>query len=60
MNMGIDYDNKIDRNNTRNRILGVASEDNSEMNTTPKIRSYSKAARTGSGQDNVVSTHPLK
>ena len=60
MNMGIDYDNNIDMNNTRNRILGVASEDNSEMNPTPKRRSYSKAARKGSGQDNVVSTHPLK
>ena len=31
MNMGIDYDNKIDRNNTRNRILGVASEEYKEL-----------------------------
>ena len=49
MNVGIDYDDDIDSENTIDRIEGVAQEEESEISTNPKIIAYSKAVRTGSG-----------
>ena len=52
MNLGINYDINIERENNIDRISGVVSEYESEISTTPDILSCSKAVRTGSGQKN--------
>ena len=55
MNLGIDYENDMERNNTGDSIVGVVSKEEIEISTTPKILSCSKVVRTGSGQNNVAS-----
>ena len=48
MNLGIKYDNNINRYNTSDCIAGVESEENKVSNTGTKNLSYKKSVRTGS------------
>ena len=58
MNMGKKYEDYTERKNMSDCILGVVWEEESEIITTPKILSYIKEASKGTGQKNLVSTHP--
>ena len=46
INLEVDYDNEVERENITNRVSGVLSEESNEFNKVHKRLSYSKTVQT--------------
>ena len=57
MNIEVECDNEVERNNTSNMIVVVLSEEANGLKMVQKIISYSKVVQTGSGKNTALSTH---
>ena len=57
MNVGVDYDDEIERNNMSNRVEEVISEEANELNIVNERLPYSEALNTISVKNAALSTH---
>ena len=57
MNIEVECDNEVERNNTSNMIVVVLSEEANGLKMVQKIISYSEVVQTGSGKNTALSIH---